>query len=71
MNSNSVPLKIRRVDELICVKSVEAQTSSRWCSVEAQVSSSSLDHGSELRGLSPKTDEDDTWAGTQLSETGN
>ncbi|GFU69904.1 hypothetical protein TNCV_2470071 [Trichonephila clavipes] len=42
------------------VKSVEAETSSRWCGVvvrrgvPAQVSSTSLDHGSKLRGPSPK-----------------
>ncbi|GFT38996.1 hypothetical protein TNCV_3690881 [Trichonephila clavipes] len=42
------------------VKSVETLTSSRWCSVEVgrgvsiQVSSSSLDRGSKLRGPSPK-----------------
>ncbi|GFW09810.1 hypothetical protein TNCV_868721 [Trichonephila clavipes] len=31
-----------------------AQTSARWCGVPPQVSSSSLDHGSKLRGSSPK-----------------
>ncbi|GFT76078.1 uncharacterized protein TNCV_1255601 [Trichonephila clavipes] len=41
-------------------KYVEAQTFSRWCGVEvkrgmpAQVSSSSLDHGSKFRGPSPR-----------------
>ncbi|GFT63688.1 hypothetical protein TNCV_871141 [Trichonephila clavipes] len=44
------------------VKSVEAEKSSRWWGVKvwrwgvpAQVSSSSLDHGSKLRDLSPYT----------------
>ncbi|GFT40233.1 hypothetical protein TNCV_627411 [Trichonephila clavipes] len=50
----------RHVEVLLHVKSIEAQTSSHWCGVEvktgvpAQVSSSSLDHGSKLRGPSPK-----------------
>ncbi|GFW11823.1 hypothetical protein TNCV_4100351 [Trichonephila clavipes] len=45
----------RHVEVLIHVKSIEAQTSSHWCGEEvktgvpAQVSSSSLDHGSKLR----------------------
>ncbi|GFS55186.1 hypothetical protein TNCV_4799321 [Trichonephila clavipes] len=45
----------RHVEVLLHVKSIEAQTSSHWCGVEvktgvpAQVSSSSLDHGSKLR----------------------
>ncbi|GFT62119.1 hypothetical protein TNCV_3812701 [Trichonephila clavipes] len=41
---------------------LRAETSSRWCGVvvrrggvPAQVSSTSLDHGSKLRGPSPKT----------------
>ncbi|GFU76187.1 hypothetical protein TNCV_4565861 [Trichonephila clavipes] len=57
MSSGLVPLKTRRVKLLMHVKSVEAQTTSRWCEVEvmrtvapAQVSFSSLDHGSNLRG---------------------
>ncbi|GFX97535.1 hypothetical protein TNCV_2840951 [Trichonephila clavipes] len=48
------------------VKYVEAETSSRLCGVEvrrgevlAQVSSSSLDHGSKLRGPLPKAEECD------------
>ncbi|GFX52772.1 retrovirus-related Pol polyprotein from transposon TNT 1-94 [Trichonephila clavipes] len=50
----------RHVEVLIQVKSIEVQTSSHWCGVEvktgvpAQVSSSSLDHGSKLRVPSPK-----------------
>ncbi|GFU62909.1 uncharacterized protein TNCV_4591491 [Trichonephila clavipes] len=54
------PVISRHVEVLIHVKSIEAQTSSHWCGVEvktgvpAQVSSSSLDHGSKLRGPSPK-----------------
>ncbi|GFU51166.1 uncharacterized protein TNCV_966571 [Trichonephila clavipes] len=58
MSSSPVPLKTRRVgqQEEIC----RAETSSRWCGVvvrrgvPAQVSSMSLDHGSKLRGPSPK-----------------
>ncbi|GFX85975.1 hypothetical protein TNCV_3719191 [Trichonephila clavipes] len=55
------PLVIsRRVEVLMHVKYVEAQTSSHWCGVEvrtgvpAQVSSYSLDQGSKLRSPSPK-----------------
>ncbi|GFU36557.1 uncharacterized protein TNCV_2898111 [Trichonephila clavipes] len=56
MRSIPVPLKTRRVCTLNLSR---AETSSRWCGVvvrrmPAQVSSTSLDHGSKLRGPSPK-----------------
>ncbi|GFS79949.1 uncharacterized protein TNCV_750911 [Trichonephila clavipes] len=61
MGSCSVPIKIRRVGERCMLNLRRAQTSSRWCGVAvrrggvpAQVSSSSLDHGSKSRGPSPK-----------------
>ncbi|GFY35810.1 uncharacterized protein TNCV_4841871 [Trichonephila clavipes] len=62
MSSSLVPLKTRRVGERCTLNLWRGQTSSRWCGgveqlgegVPAQVSSSSLDHGSKLRGPSPK-----------------
>ncbi|GFU78671.1 uncharacterized protein TNCV_2302821 [Trichonephila clavipes] len=59
-SSSPVPLKTRRVGERYTLNLSRAQTSSRWRGVvvrrgvPAQVSSSSLDHGSKLRGPSPK-----------------
>ncbi|GFY23418.1 hypothetical protein TNCV_3941121 [Trichonephila clavipes] len=50
-SSSQVPLKTRRVRKRCTSR---AQASSRWCDVPAQVSSTSLDHGSKLRGPSPK-----------------
>ncbi|GFW06168.1 uncharacterized protein TNCV_36441 [Trichonephila clavipes] len=54
-----LPLKTRRVGQRCTLNLSRAQTSSRWCGVvgegvPAHVSSSSLDHGSKLRGPSPK-----------------
>ncbi|GFV54321.1 uncharacterized protein TNCV_4365961 [Trichonephila clavipes] len=55
-----VPLKTRRVGQRCTLNLSRAETSSRWCGVvvregvPAQVSSTSLDHGSKLRGPSPK-----------------
>ncbi|GFU61916.1 hypothetical protein TNCV_4826851 [Trichonephila clavipes] len=58
MSSSPVPLKAPRVGERCAVNLSRAYTSSGWWDVAqgvpAQVSSSSLDHGSKLRGLSPK-----------------
>ncbi|GFX43327.1 uncharacterized protein TNCV_2390351 [Trichonephila clavipes] len=60
MSSSPVPLKIRLVGERCTLNLSRAQRSSRWCGVvvrrgvPAQVSSTSLDHGSKLRGMSPK-----------------
>ncbi|GFX37163.1 uncharacterized protein TNCV_199141 [Trichonephila clavipes] len=61
MSSSRVPLKTRRVGERCPLNLLRAVTSSRWCGVvvrkggvPAQVSSTSLDHGSKLRGPSPK-----------------
>ncbi|GFT58561.1 uncharacterized protein TNCV_1250321 [Trichonephila clavipes] len=53
-----VPLKTRRVGQRCTLNLSRAETSSRWCGnkerrVPAQVSSTSLDHGSKLRGPSP------------------
>ncbi|GFX32705.1 uncharacterized protein TNCV_888431 [Trichonephila clavipes] len=59
-SSSPVPLKTRRVGQLCTLNLSRAETSSRWCGVvvrrgvPAQVSSTSLDHGSKLRGPSPK-----------------
>ncbi|GFV21714.1 hypothetical protein TNCV_164451 [Trichonephila clavipes] len=55
-----VPLKSRRVGERCTLNLSRAETSSHSCDVEkegvqAQVSSTSLDHGSKLRGPSPKS----------------
>ncbi|GFT54766.1 uncharacterized protein TNCV_5001371 [Trichonephila clavipes] len=58
--SSPVPLKTRRVGERCRLTLSRAETSSRWCGVvvrrgvPAQVSSTSLDQGSKLRGPSPK-----------------
>ncbi|GFX13326.1 uncharacterized protein TNCV_2907491 [Trichonephila clavipes] len=58
--SSPVPLKIRRVGQRCTLNLSRAETSSRWCGVvvrrgvPAKVSSTSLDHGSKLRGPSPK-----------------
>ncbi|GFX29616.1 uncharacterized protein TNCV_4776881 [Trichonephila clavipes] len=61
MSSSPVPLKTRRVGQRCTLNLSRAETSSPWCSVgelgngvPAQVSSTSLDHGSKLRGPSPK-----------------
>ncbi|GFU46235.1 uncharacterized protein TNCV_2155661 [Trichonephila clavipes] len=60
VSSSKVPLKTRRVGEPCMLNLSRAQTSSRWCGVvvrkgiPAQVSSSSLDHGSKLRAASVK-----------------
>ncbi|GFV85728.1 hypothetical protein TNCV_2003491 [Trichonephila clavipes] len=55
-----VPLNTHRVEGPIHIIYVEAQTCSRWCvvyvrrgSARSGVPSSSLDHGSKLRGPSP------------------
>ncbi|GFU09546.1 uncharacterized protein TNCV_4091011 [Trichonephila clavipes] len=59
-SSSPVPLKTRRVGQRCTLNLSRAETSSRWCGVvvrrgvPAQVSSTSLDHGSKLRGPSPK-----------------
>ncbi|GFX83072.1 hypothetical protein TNCV_4986661 [Trichonephila clavipes] len=54
----TLPLKTRRVGQRCTLNLSRAETSSRWCGsppvgVQAQVSSTSLDHGSKLRGPSP------------------
>ncbi|GFU12031.1 uncharacterized protein TNCV_2095091 [Trichonephila clavipes] len=60
MSSVPVPLKTRRVGQRCTLNLSRAETSSSWCGVvvregvPAQVSSTSLDHGSKLRGPSPK-----------------
>ncbi|GFW79335.1 uncharacterized protein TNCV_2477421 [Trichonephila clavipes] len=58
MSSSLVPLKTRRVGERCPLNLSRAQTFSRWCGSKergaAQVSFSSLEHGSKLRGPSPK-----------------
>ncbi|GFV93510.1 uncharacterized protein TNCV_1988241 [Trichonephila clavipes] len=59
-SSSPVPLKTRRVGQQCMLNLSRVETSSRWCGVvgrrglPAQVSSTSLDHGSKLRGPSPK-----------------
>ncbi|GFW86946.1 uncharacterized protein TNCV_2811011 [Trichonephila clavipes] len=59
-SSSPVPLKTRRVGQRCTLNLSRAETSSRWCGVvvrrgvPAQVPSTSLDHGSKLRGPSPK-----------------
>ncbi|PRD30187.1 UNVERIFIED_CONTAM: hypothetical protein NCL1_27181 [Trichonephila clavipes] len=62
MSSSTVPLETRRVGQLCTLNLSRAETSSRGCGVvvrrrglPAQVSSTSLDYGSKLRGPSPKT----------------
>ncbi|GFU59957.1 uncharacterized protein TNCV_667481 [Trichonephila clavipes] len=59
-SSSPVPLKTRRVGQRCMLNLLRAETSSHWCGVvvrrggvPAQVSSSSLDRGSKLRGPSP------------------
>ncbi|GFV60134.1 uncharacterized protein TNCV_3886521 [Trichonephila clavipes] len=60
-SSSPVPLKTRGVGQRCALNLSRAETSSRWCGVvvregvPAQVSSTSLDHGSKLRGPSPKS----------------
>ncbi|GFS79528.1 uncharacterized protein TNCV_2370411 [Trichonephila clavipes] len=60
VSSSPVLLKTRRVGERGTLNLSRAQTSFHWCGVVvrrgvlAQVSSTSLDHGSKLRGPSPK-----------------
>ncbi|GFW59838.1 uncharacterized protein TNCV_213801 [Trichonephila clavipes] len=61
LNEVLIPLKTRRVGQRCTLNLSRAETSSRWCGVvvrrggvPAQVSSTSLDHGSKLRGPSPK-----------------
>ncbi|GFV11387.1 uncharacterized protein TNCV_299871 [Trichonephila clavipes] len=60
MSSIPVPLKTRRVGQRCTLNLSRAETSSRWCGVvvrrggASSVSSTSLDHGSKLRGPSPK-----------------
>ncbi|GFW97888.1 uncharacterized protein TNCV_1426511 [Trichonephila clavipes] len=59
-SSSPVPLKTCRVGQRCTLNLSRPQMSSRWCDVvvgrgvPAQVSSTSLDHGSELCGPSPK-----------------
>ncbi|GFU02403.1 hypothetical protein TNCV_1238871 [Trichonephila clavipes] len=54
-SSSPVPLKTRRVGQPCTLNLWRLETSSRWCDVvAAQVSSTSLDHGSKLRDLSTK-----------------
>ncbi|GFV45920.1 uncharacterized protein TNCV_1977561 [Trichonephila clavipes] len=60
-SSSPVPPKTHRVRQQCTLNLSRAETSSRWCGVgvrrggvPSQVSSTSLDHGSKLRGPSPK-----------------
>ncbi|GFW47549.1 uncharacterized protein TNCV_3177131 [Trichonephila clavipes] len=59
-SSSPVALKTRRVGQRCTLNLSRAETSSSWCGVvvrrgvTAQVSSTSLNHGSKLRGPSPK-----------------
>ncbi|GFT71584.1 hypothetical protein TNCV_1055991 [Trichonephila clavipes] len=62
MSSSPVPLKTRREGERCTLNILKAQTSSQRCGVivkregeQVQVSFSSLDYGSKLRGLSKKS----------------
>ncbi|GFW21882.1 uncharacterized protein TNCV_1236071 [Trichonephila clavipes] len=62
ISSSPVPQKTRRVGERCTLNLLRAETSFRWCGVvvrrggvEAQLTSSSLDHGSKLRSPSPKS----------------
>ncbi|GFW92594.1 uncharacterized protein TNCV_519111 [Trichonephila clavipes] len=59
MSSSPVPLKTRRVGQRCTLNLLRAETSSRWCGVVVRRggarSSMSLDHGSKLRGPSPKS----------------
>ncbi|GFX64786.1 uncharacterized protein TNCV_4682611 [Trichonephila clavipes] len=60
--SSPVPLKTRRVGQRCTLNLSRAETSSRWCGVVVRrggassgvVHGSKLDHGSKLRGPSPK-----------------
>ncbi|GFU08993.1 uncharacterized protein TNCV_1318651 [Trichonephila clavipes] len=62
MSSSPIPLKTRRVGQPCTLNLSRAVTSSRWCGVvvrrgggvPAQVSSTSFDYGSKLRGPSSK-----------------
>ncbi|GFT19276.1 uncharacterized protein TNCV_303781 [Trichonephila clavipes] len=60
MSTNPVPLKTYRVGQQCTLNLLRAETSSSWCGMvvrrgsAAQVSSTSLDQGSKLRGPSPK-----------------
>ncbi|GFX50286.1 uncharacterized protein TNCV_2892031 [Trichonephila clavipes] len=59
MSSSRVPLKTRGVGKRCTLNLLRAQASSCWCGmveegIPAQVTSSSLDHGSKLRSPSPK-----------------
>ncbi|GFU99216.1 uncharacterized protein TNCV_2963091, partial [Trichonephila clavipes] len=60
ISSSPVPLKTLRVGQRCTLNLSRAETFSPWCGVvvrrgcAAQVSSTSLDHGSKLRGPSPK-----------------
>ncbi|GFX06296.1 uncharacterized protein TNCV_505161 [Trichonephila clavipes] len=53
MSSNPLPLKTHRIGQRCVLNLLRAETSSRWCGVvvrrgvPAQVSSTSLDHGSK------------------------
>ncbi|GFV73253.1 uncharacterized protein TNCV_317731 [Trichonephila clavipes] len=59
-SSSPVPLKTHRVEQRCTLNLSRAEMSTRWCGVVvrrgvlAQVSSTSLDHGSKLRGPSSK-----------------
>ncbi|GFU01804.1 uncharacterized protein TNCV_1523101 [Trichonephila clavipes] len=59
-SSNPVPLKTRRVGQRCTLNLSRAETSSRWCGVVVRRGSASsgvvhvTDHGSKLRGPSPK-----------------
>ncbi|GFU98765.1 uncharacterized protein TNCV_1214811 [Trichonephila clavipes] len=56
-SSSPIPLKTRRVGQRCTLNLSRAETSFHWCGVRgvpAQVSSTSLDHGSKLRGPLPK-----------------
>ncbi|GFT84546.1 uncharacterized protein TNCV_3380521 [Trichonephila clavipes] len=60
-SSSPVPLIPRRVGQRCTLNLSRAETSSRWCGVvvrrgevPAQMSATSLDHGSKLRSSSPK-----------------
>ncbi|GFX80208.1 uncharacterized protein TNCV_2642241 [Trichonephila clavipes] len=53
-SSSAVPLKTRRVGQQCTLNLSRAEMFSRWCGVPTQVSSTSLDHVSKLRGPSPK-----------------
>ncbi|GFX62407.1 hypothetical protein TNCV_1381321 [Trichonephila clavipes] len=56
MSSSRVLRNTSRVGARCTLNLLKAQTSSHWCGVvvSAQVTTSSLDHGSKLRSPSPK-----------------